>query len=65
LVLRNEVTGEWKILLNKEMYDVHSLTNITQVIKSRIMKWVGMQHVWGRGEVHTGYWWGNMNERTT
>ena len=22
-----------------------------------------MQHVWGRGEVYTGLWWGNLRER--
>jgi hypothetical protein len=22
-----------------------------------------MEHVWGRGDVHTGYWWGNLRER--
>jgi hypothetical protein len=20
-------------------------------------------HIWGRGEVHTGFWWGNLRER--
>jgi len=22
-----------------------------------------MQHIWRRGEVHTGFWWGNLRER--
>ena len=22
-----------------------------------------MWYVWGRGEVHTGFWWGNLRER--
>jgi len=22
-----------------------------------------MQHVWGRIEVYTGFWWGNLRER--
>jgi len=22
-----------------------------------------MQHVWGRVEVYTGFWWGNLRER--
>jgi hypothetical protein len=22
-----------------------------------------MWHVWGRGDVHTGYWWRNLRER--
>jgi len=22
-----------------------------------------MLHVWGRGELYTGFWWGNLRER--
>ena len=59
---RDEVTGEWRRLRNEELYDVYSSPNIVQVIKPR-MRWAGMQHVWGRREVHTGLWWGDLKER--
>jgi hypothetical protein len=29
--------------------------NTTRVIKSRIIRWAGMEHVWGPGEVHTWF----------
>jgi hypothetical protein len=32
------------------------------VIKSR-MRWRGMWHAWGTGEVHTGSWRGDFRER--
>jgi len=25
------------------------------------MSWPNTWHVWGRGEMHTGLWWGNLN----
>jgi len=27
------------------------------------MRWGGMKRAWGRGEVYTGFWWGNLRER--
>ena len=60
---RDEVTGEWRKLHNEELSDLYSLPNIVRVVKSRIMKWAGMWRVWGRGEVCTGFWWGNRRER--
>jgi hypothetical protein len=27
------------------------------VIKSRRMRWWAMKQVWGRGEMHTRFWW--------
>jgi hypothetical protein len=36
-----EVTGEYRRLHNRDLYDVYSSTNIIQVIKSRKTRWVG------------------------
>jgi hypothetical protein len=39
--------------------------NLIRVIRSRIMRWA--EHVArmgeGRGNVYTGFWWGNLKER--
>jgi hypothetical protein len=51
---RDEVTGEWRRLHNKELHALYSSPNIIRVIKSRILRWQDMWHVWGRGEGHTG-----------
>jgi len=40
---RDEVTGEWGRLENKELYDLYSSPNITPVIISRRMRWA--EHV--------------------
>jgi hypothetical protein len=45
---RDEVTGEWRRLHNKELNDLYSSTTIVQVIKSGRMRWVG--HVAHMGE---------------
>jgi hypothetical protein len=37
---RDEVTGEWRRLHNKELYAVYS-SNIIWVIKSRKLRWTG------------------------
>jgi hypothetical protein len=54
---RDEVAGEWSELHNEEINGLYSPNSIW-VIKSRRMRW----HVWGRREVHTGFWWGNLRE---
>jgi hypothetical protein len=35
---RDEVTGEWRRLHNKELYALYSSPNIIRVIKSRILR---------------------------
>jgi len=45
---KEEVTGEWRKLHNKEVNDLYSSPNILRVIKRRIMRWVG--HVALMGE---------------
>jgi len=37
---RDEVTGEWRILHNKNLNDLYSSPNIVRVIKSKKMRWV-------------------------
>jgi len=53
---RDDVTGEWRKLHSDELNDLYCSRNIFRVIKSRRMRW-------GRGEVYTGLWWGNLRER--
>ena len=51
--------GKWRRLHNEEMY-VCSWPSIFQVIRSKRMRWVG--HGLGQGDIHTGFWWGNLRE---
>jgi hypothetical protein len=45
---RDEVTGEWRRLHNKELYALYSSLNIIRVIESRRLRWAG--HVARMGE---------------
>ena len=61
---RDEVTREWRKLHNEELSDLYCSPNIVWVIKSRRMRWAGHIARMGRGEVYTGFWWGNLRETT-
>jgi hypothetical protein len=47
---RDEETGEWRKLHNKELSDLYSSPNIVRVIKSRRMRWAGHVARMGGGE---------------
>ena len=50
---RDTVTGEWRRLNNKELYDLYSSPNIIRVIKSRRMRWA--EHVACMGDRRGAY----------
>jgi hypothetical protein len=56
---RDEVTGEWKKLHNKELRDLYSSPSIIRIIKSRRIRWVG--HVARMRLIY--YWWESQRER--
>jgi hypothetical protein len=38
---RDEITGDWRKLLNEELNDLYALPNIIRVIKMRKIRWAG------------------------
>jgi hypothetical protein len=50
---RDEVTGDWRRLHNKELYTLYSSPNIIRVMKSRRLRWAG--HVARMGEMRGAY----------
>jgi hypothetical protein len=50
---RDEVTGGWRKLHNKELHGLYSSPGIARVIKARRMRWAG--HVAHMGEVRGTY----------
>jgi hypothetical protein len=60
---RDEVTGEWRKLLNEELRNLYSLPSIIRIIKSRRMIWAGHVARMGRGGTRIGYWWESQRER--
>jgi hypothetical protein len=45
---RDEVTGGWRKLHNKEFHNLYSSTNIIRMTKSRRMRWGDIYSAWGR-----------------
>jgi hypothetical protein len=50
---RDEVTGEWRKLHNKQLHDSYSSPSIIRIIKSRRMRWA--DHVARMGEKRNAY----------
>ena len=59
---RDEVTGEWRRLLNEELNDLCSSPNNVRVIKWRRMRWAGHVARMGEGRECIESWWGNRSE---
>jgi len=59
---RDEVTGEWRKLHSEELNDRYFSPIIVRVIKWRRMRWTGHVASMGRGDLYTGFWWGNLKE---
>jgi hypothetical protein len=60
---RDETTGKWRKLHNEELNCLYCSSNIIGVVKSRRMRLAGHVACMGRGEVYTGFLWGNLRER--
>jgi hypothetical protein len=50
---RDEVTGEWRKLCNKELCDLYSSPSIIRIMKSRRMRWA--DHVARMGKKRNTY----------
>ena len=61
--VRDDVSGKLRKIHNEELNDLNSSPYVTQVIKSRRVGGGACSSYGGRGEVHTGFWWGNLRKR--
>jgi hypothetical protein len=53
MLKRDEITGEWRKLLNEELTDMYSSPNIIRMMKSRRMRWA--PHVACMGKKRRAY----------
>jgi hypothetical protein len=52
-----EVAGGWRKLLNEELHDLYSLSDIIRVIKLRRMRWAGHVECMGdKRDTYRGLW---------
>ena len=58
--IRKQRSGENYITRTLMICRLHQL--LLGAIKSRRMRWAGHVALWGRQEVHTGFWWGDLTE---
>jgi hypothetical protein len=52
---KDEVTGEWRNVHNKNFYALYSSPNIIRVIKPRRLRWAGYVAWMRTGQVHAGF----------
>jgi hypothetical protein len=62
---RDEVTGEWRKLLNEELCDLCSSPSIIRIIKLRRVRWAGHVARMGRSGTRLDYWWESRGKETT
>jgi hypothetical protein len=60
---RDEVTGEWRKLHNKELQNLYSSPSIIRIIKPRKMRRAGHVERTGRRGTRIYYWWESQRER--
>jgi hypothetical protein len=60
---RDEVTVDWRKLLNEELHNFYSSPNIIRMIKSRRMRWAGHVAPLGSRGKNRGYWGEMQKER--
>jgi hypothetical protein len=59
---KDEETREWRKLNNEKFNDLYSSSRINRMNTSRRMRWAGNVAPMGKGEVQTGFSWGNLKE---
>jgi hypothetical protein len=50
------MAGKWKRLHNEKLHSSYISSNITRIVKSRKMRWVGHVARLEKREIHTMFW---------